>query len=154
VLRYLRKDWPALTVPVHCLLQQCTITKVRPKWEPGTYDTILRQNSRIQDAFVGHMTPPAKNPYAISFFFMLSLPLFRFYLFGFMVLCFVSVIISYCIWFGGDFYPFRWIIFCSLLVLSVLFFLRVLGAVRRHTQSHAAQHPVHTAHIATAQQQF
>jgi hypothetical protein len=34
----------------------------------------------------------------------------------------------------------------------------VLGAVRRVTQSHAAQHPVHTlqteAHIATAQQQF
>jgi hypothetical protein len=30
----------------------------------------------------------------------------------------------------------------------------VMGAERRVTQSHAAQHPTHTAHIATTQQHF
>ena len=71
VLRHLQKDWTALSL--YSLLQQCTITNVRAKWELETYGTILRQNSRTQDAFVGHMEPPATNTYEISFWKLLSI---------------------------------------------------------------------------------
>ena len=67
VPKYMQKNWTALTVPAHCVLQKGTITKVTAKRQLGTYGTILCQNSRTQDASVGHMKPPAKNPYKISF---------------------------------------------------------------------------------------